>query len=93
MRKLKSILSILVLLLVLAYALSFAAHNSQIVTLDFLIGAPVSWPAALWLGVVLMVGTALGLFSGIIVYIRQKLRIRRLSKELQDTQKHPSKLP
>lgn len=93
MRKLRTLISVVLFLIVLAYALAFSAHNSQPIVLDFMIGTPVSWPASLWLGVVLMTGTVLGLFSSAFIVTRQKLRIRRLSKELQDTKQRLSKLP
>lgn len=93
MRKLKTLLSVLIILVVLAYALAFSSHNSQPIALDFLIGDPVNGPAALWLGLVLMTGALLGFFSGALIQARQKLRIRRLSKELQDTKQRLSKLP
>lgn len=92
MKLLKTILSVTLLLLVLAYALAFAAYNNQSITLDFLIGSPISWPAPMWLGLVLLSGTLLGILSGVFIYTRQRLHIRRLSKELRDTQQRLSKI-
>lgn len=92
MKTAKTILSVVFFLLVLAYALAFAVHNNQSITLDFLIGSPISWPAPLWLGLVLLCGTLLGILSGAFIYTRQKLHIRRLHKELRDTQQRLSKI-
>lgn len=84
MKKITTGLSILFFLFVLAYVLAFAVNNSQPLALDFLVGAQVSLPVALWLGAALLAGAAIGLSAGIIVHTKQKLRIRRLQKELQN---------
>lgn len=92
MKKLKTGLSIVIFLLVLAYALAFSAHNSQALALNFLVGLPVSWPAALWLGMALLVGAVLGFISSFTLLARQKLQLRRLNKELNDTKQRLNKL-
>ena len=92
MKKLKTGLSVLLFLMVLAYALTFSVHNNQLVTLDFLIGNPVAWPLALWIGLAVFAGAVLGLLSGMVLLARQKLQIRRLHKELNDTRQRLNKL-
>lgn len=82
MKKLITILSVIIFIAVLAYALAFAVNNNQVLALDFLIGQPVSWPASLWLGVALFVGVVVGWASSMVIQTKQKLRIRALTKQL-----------
>ncbi|MFY9180230.1 MAG: lipopolysaccharide assembly protein LapA domain-containing protein [Venatoribacter sp.] len=84
MKKFKTLLSLVVFIAVLAYALAFAARNSQTLSLDFIVGESVAWPTSLWLGGALLVGALLGFFSGMFIYTKQKLEIRRLRKELNN---------
>ena len=85
MKKITTGLSILFFLFILAYVLAFAVNNSQPLALDFLVGVPVTLPVALWLGAALLAGASVGLGAGIVVQTKQKLRIRRLQKELQNS--------
>ena len=93
MKKLKLIVSLLFFVAVLGYALAFAASNGAPLALDFLIGAPVSLPVALWLGLLLLAGTVLGLLAGVVSSARHKLRIRHLNKEIADLKTRLNKIP
>lgn len=83
MKKILTGLSVIIFIIVLAYVLAFAVNNSEPLALNFLIGEPVEWPAALWLGVALILGVIVGMSSGMVIHTKQKLHIRRLKKELQ----------
>ncbi|UXD87965.1 LapA family protein [Thalassolituus hydrocarboniclasticus] len=93
MKTLKVGLSVVLFVVVLAYALAFAAQNSLLVELNFLFGNPVALPVSLWLGAVLLLGVVAGLISGIMINARQKLQMRQLRKELANTQQRLNKLP
>ncbi|MCD8523215.1 MAG: lipopolysaccharide assembly protein LapA domain-containing protein [Saccharospirillaceae bacterium] len=93
MKTLKVGLSVVLFIVVLAYTLAFAAQNSLLVELNFLLGSPVTLPLSLWLGVVLLLGAIVGVFSGVVINARQKLQLRQLRKELADTKQRLNKLP
>ena len=93
MKTLKVGLSVVLFIAVLAYTLAFAAQNSLLVELNFLIGSPIAMPISLWMGAVLLLGAVAGLLSGIVINARQKLQLRQLRKELTDTKQRLNKLP
>jgi|GEM_PF-1334597 len=93
MKKLKVGLSVLLFILVLAYAFSFSAHNSSQIELDFLIGTTLSLPVSIWLGLALIIGAAVGLLSSLLAAARYRLQIRQLRKELAETKQRLNKLP
>ncbi|MDK2776138.1 MAG: LapA family protein [Pseudomonadota bacterium] len=93
MKKLKAGLSVLLFILVLAYALAFAANNSLPVELDFLIGSPLTLPVSVWLALALFSGVVVGIFSNMAASARHRLALRQLKKELSETKQRLSKLP
>lgn len=92
MKKLTTGLSVVIFLFVLAYALAFAVNNSAPLALNFLIGEPIEWPAALWLGIALVIGVVVGVASGLLIHTKQKLQIRRLTKELHKQEKYNTRV-
>lgn len=92
MKKLLTGLSIILFLIILAYVLAFAVHNSDSLALDFLVGQPVEWPIAVWLGVTFFVGALIGLASGLVLRTKQKLHIHRLTKELAKQSKQNARV-
>lgn len=82
MKKLITLISVVIFIIVLAYVLAFAVNNNQALALDFLFGQPVSLPSSVWLGLTLLVGVLVGLGSGLVIQAKQKLRIRTLTKQL-----------
>lgn len=92
MKRLKLVVSILFFLLVLSYALAFAAHNSTNLTVDFLAGLKVSLPAALWIGLFVTLGGVIAWFFTGVASVRQRLRISRLEKELEESKRRLGKM-
>lgn len=85
MRKLQQILAGILFLAILVYALAFAVRNDQPVEIDFLFAAPVSLPVSLWFGLILCLGAALGLLSGLWMQMRQWLQQRKAKKTAENS--------
>ena len=86
MRKLKVGFMLLLLIIFTTYALAFAVSNNQALALDFLLGSPISLPAAIWIAITLGIGLLLGLAGGAFSNAKHKLRIRQLQKQLKHAQ-------
>ncbi|MDO6805640.1 LapA family protein, partial [Wenyingzhuangia sp. 1_MG-2023] len=73
--------------------LTFATRNSESLDVFFLVGAPVSLPVALWFGLMLALGCAIGLLAGVMSVLSKKRKIRRLQKALDELEKRSGRLP
>lgn len=87
MKQIKLILSIAVFLVVLAYTLAFAAHNSGSISINFLAGFGFSMPLALWLGIFFLAGALLTWVLTGFSNTAQKLKLRKLQKELEEAKR------
>lgn len=92
MKQLKLIFIILICLVLLSYAVAFAAHNKDQVTINFLIGFQVTIPIAVWSGLVFSVGVLSVWLLGGISAAAQKLRLRKLQKELEEVKRRLEKV-
>ncbi|MCY0965816.1 LapA family protein [Parathalassolituus penaei] len=82
LRKIRIFVSLVSFVLLLVYCLAFAARNSTVVPVDFLVGQPSELPLAMWLGVAVMLGCLLGVIAGVASGFRKNREIRRLQKQL-----------
>lgn len=87
MKQIKLVLSIAVFLAVLAYTLAFAAHNSETISINFLAGLQVAMPMALWLGLFFSAGALLAWLITGVTNASQKMKLRKLHKELEETKR------
>lgn len=87
MKQIKLILSVVFFVLVLAYTLTFAAHNSDSVSVNFLLGLEVSMPLALWVGIFIAVGALLTWLITGLAHTAQNIKLKRLQKELEDAKR------
>lgn len=84
MKQLKLMFIILICLMLLGYAVAFAAYNNQQVTINFLVGAQVTISIALWSGLVFSVGVLFVWLLGSFSNAAQRLKMRKLQKELEE---------
>ncbi|KZZ46641.1 MAG: LapA family protein [Saccharospirillaceae bacterium] len=87
MKQIRLVLSIAVFLAVLAYTLAFAAHNSSMISINFLAGLEVTMPMALWVGLFFSVGALLAWLITGVRDASQKMKLRKLQKELEESKR------
>jgi uncharacterized membrane protein YciS (DUF1049 family) len=87
MKHLKLAISLLVFGVVLVYAIAFAAHNSSAVTINFLGGLRASLPLSLWVGVFMAAGALSFWIASGISLTRQRLRLRKLERQLGESKR------
>lgn len=87
MKQIRLVLSIAVFLVVLAYTLAFAAHNSESVRINFLAGLQVEMPLAVWLGVFFTTGALLVWLIAGVTNASQKMKQRKLQKDLEEARR------
>lgn len=87
MKQLKLMFIILICLMLLGYAIAFAAYNNQQVTINFLVGAQVTISIALWSGLVFSVGVLFVWLLGSFSNAAQRLKMRKLQKELEEVKR------
>jgi len=92
MKALKLAISVLLLLVVLAYTLAFAAHNSADVTVNFLAGATLTLPLAIWIGLFISVGALTAWLVGGLTSTVRQLKLRKLQKELKQARQRLDKV-
>ena len=91
MKQLKVLISLVLFVLVLAYAVAFSANNSALVTVDLLTGTQLQGPLSLWLGAMLFAGGIAGYMLSSLGKARRLLELRRLRRELKLQQERASK--
>ena len=92
MKQFKLMLSVAVFLLILAYTLAFSAHNSGSVGVDFLLGFQVAMPLALWLGLFFTAGALFAWLITGLANTAQKIKLKKLKKELEDAKRRLDKV-
>lgn len=92
MKQIKLVLSVLFFVLVLAYTLAFAAHNSESINVNFLAGLEISMPLALWVGVFVTAGALLAWLITGWGSAAQKIKLRQLHKELEEAKRRLDKV-
>jgi len=80
------IISYILLLLIILFGITFAALNSDSVTINYYIGRSVL-PLSLLLVLVFAFGCLIGIVAGLWLLIKAKIRNRRLRQRLQLAEK------
>lgn len=83
MKLIKNILVLLIVLVVFGYGILFAIYNEQHIVLDFLFLDPIKTPLSLWSGILIALGTVLGLTVATISKVLINMENKRLKKELK----------
>ena len=92
MKILRNALALLLLLVVFLFGLLFAVYNPQSIALDLILIEIDAVSLPLWSGLLLAVGTLLGVFIASLSKVFVSIEAHRLKKELAATKEKLAKL-
>jgi uncharacterized membrane protein YciS (DUF1049 family) len=91
LRKIWLILGIILLLVIMLVGIEFAAINSQLVTVNYFLGAA-SWPLSLVVVCAFSVGVVVAIVIGFAIFLPLRFRVGRLKRAVSDQENEISVL-
>ena len=86
MKLIKNLLVLAIVLIVFGYGILFAIYNEQQISLDFLFIDSVNLPLSLWSGILIALGSVLGILVASVAKVLTSIENKKLKKELKKVQ-------